>query len=374
MDGSMLAIGLISGTSADGIDGALIRTDGVGVPTLLAAVERSYPPEIRQEILSLYQPGPNEIDRMGRLDRQLGVLFADAAFAVCKKAGISPDLVDVIGSHGQTIRHRPPDFTLQIGNPAIIAARTGIKTIADFRQADLARGGEGAPLAPLFHQAVFSANGYSCGVLNLGGIANLTLLGTDAFTLIAGDTGPANSLIDLLAAQISDPDEGGRNYDHHGQGAALGEVDEKGLLWLMAHPYLARPFPKSTGREVFGREYLDQFLTQFPHLINRDGLATLTQFTADSVALACHRLFKKTDGCRLIICGGGGRNPTLLAMLGRNLPGVELIPSHELGMDSDSLESQFFAWFAVRTLKGLTSSLPGATGAKQAAVLGAIHH
>ncbi|MBF0448920.1 MAG: anhydro-N-acetylmuramic acid kinase, partial [Magnetococcales bacterium] len=352
---------------------ALIRTDGVGVPTLLAAVERPYPPEIRQEILNLYQPGPNEIDRMGRLDRQLGVLFADTAFAVCKKAGISPDLVDVIGSHGQTIRHRPPDFTLQIGNPAIIAARTGIKTIADFRQADLARGGEGAPLAPLFHQAVFSANGRSCGVLNLGGIANLTLLGTDSFTLIAGDTGPANSLIDLLVAQISSSKEGGRHYDHQGQGAAMGEVDEKALLWLMAHPYLARPFPKSTGREVFGRDYLDQFLTQFPHLINQDGLATLTQFTADSVALACHRLFKKADGCRLIICGGGGRNPTLLKMLGRNLPGVELIPSHELGVDSDSLESQFFAWFAVRTLKGLTSSAPGATGAKKAAILGAIH-
>ncbi|MBF0383584.1 MAG: anhydro-N-acetylmuramic acid kinase, partial [Magnetococcales bacterium] len=176
MSDSLVAIGLISGTSADGIDAVAIRSDGESKPELLAFTENPYPDIVRQGVLSLYHPGENEIDRMGRLDKELGELFAAAALGVCKSAGLTPSQVDVIGSHGQTIRHRPPDFTLQIGNPAIISAITGIKTIGDFRKADMALGGEGAPLAPLFHKAVFNSDGMATGILNLGGIGNLTIL------------------------------------------------------------------------------------------------------------------------------------------------------------------------------------------------------
>ncbi len=366
------AVGLISGTSADGIDAVLVRTDGIGVPEVKAFCENPYPPEVRREVLALYHPGAGEIDRMGRLDRKLGELFAEAALEVCTKAGMSPADVEVVGSHGQTIRHRPPDFTLQIGNPAIIAARTGIKTIADFRRADMAWGGEGAPLAPLFHQAVFATDGKSVGVLNLGGIANLSVIDPDGNISIAGDTGPANTLMDLLATQIRGGDDGAGFYDAGGVEAAAGTVDREALAWLMAHPYFAKPFPKSTGREVFGVDYLREFLTRFPHLGDRDGLATLARFSAETVALACDELIAG-ESYRLILCGGGEKNLTLVALLRELLPQARIVSSREAGVDSDSLESQFFAWFAVRTLKGLTSSVATATGAEKAAVLGAVY-
>ncbi|MBF0453321.1 MAG: anhydro-N-acetylmuramic acid kinase [Magnetococcales bacterium] len=372
MERSLLAIGLISGTSADGIDAVVVRTDGVGTPELLAAQENPYPPEVRQEVLALYQPGPNEIDRMGRMDNRLGELFAKAALTVCQKAGLSPDQVDVIGSHGQTIRHRPPDFTLQIADPAIIAARTGIQTVADFRRADMARGGEGAPLVPLFHRAIFQAESEDLAILNLGGIANLTWLSQEATSLVAGDTGPANTLMDHLVCRIQGEEGSCHLYDDQGAGAAEGVVDQQALSWLLTHPYLARPFPKSTGREVFGDDYLDRFLSRFPHLINQDGLATLTRFTAETIAAACRTLASQTP-YRLVVCGGGGKNRTLLQMIEEILPAVSVVSSHALGIDSDSLESQCFAWMAVRTLKGLPSSDPGATGASQEAILGGVH-
>jgi anhydro-N-acetylmuramic acid kinase len=371
MDRNLIAIGLISGTSADGIDAVLVRTDGAGKPELLAFCENPYPSEVRQEVLDLYSPGPNEIDRMGSLDKKLGELFAKAALAVCSKAGMSPSEVDVIGSHGQTIRHRPPDFTLQIGNPAIISARTGIKTVADFRQADMAQDGQGAPLAPLFHQVLFASSSESVGVLNLGGIANLTALSPTGELLVAGDTGPASSLLDLLVAKIHDGQEAEHLFDAGGEGAAGGEVDSLALSWLLTHPYFSQPFPKSTGREVFGSDFLEEFLSIFPYLVNQDGLATLTMLTAETVAMACRELLVHPS-YRLVLCGGGEKNLTLVGMLREILPAAKIVSSQELGVDSNSLESQFFAWFAVRTLKGLTSSVPEATGAKKAAVLGAI--
>ncbi|MBF0418499.1 MAG: anhydro-N-acetylmuramic acid kinase [Magnetococcales bacterium] len=370
MDEARIAIGLMSGTSADGIDAVLVRTNGIAPPRLLADLHLPYPESLHRRILALYQPGENEIDRLGALHRELGERFADAALRVCQRGGLAIERVAVIGSHGQTVRHRPPEFTLQIADPFIIAARTGVVTVADFRPADLARGGEGAPLVPLFHQVLFARPGQRVAVVNLGGIANVTALSGDARTLlIAGDTGPANTLIDLLATRLN---HGARAVDRDGAAARRGQVDPRALDWLMAHPYLARSFPKSTGREAFGAELLEAFLVAFPHLEGDDGFATLTQFTVETVADAACRLLPPHPE-RLILCGGGARNPAIVEGLARRLPLAHLSDAEDMGVDVSTLEAQAFAWFAVRTLRGLTVSVPGATGATMPAVLGAIH-
>ncbi|MBF0213712.1 MAG: anhydro-N-acetylmuramic acid kinase [Magnetococcales bacterium] len=370
MDGHRIAVGLMSGTSADGIDAVLVRTDGESPPRVLADLELPYPDELHQRILSLYQPSEGELDRMGALHRELGERFAEAALAVCRRGGLAMERVHVIGSHGQTVRHRPPIFTCQIGDPFIIAARTGVTTIADFRPADLAKGGEGAPLTPLFHQVLFSRPGQRVAVVNLGGVANITALpGHPEHPLIAGDTGPANSLMDLLATRLN---QGIRTVDRQGAAATRGRVHAEALNWLMSHPYLERSFPKSTGREEFGGDLLNQFLTLFPTLEGDDGFATLAQFTVESVAQACIRLLPPAPE-RLILCGGGARNQSLVERLERRLPGTRISDAVDLGVDADTLEAQAFAWFAVRTLKGMTSSLPGATGAQLPAALGSIH-
>ncbi|GAB0058421.1 Anhydro-N-acetylmuramic acid kinase [Candidatus Magnetaquicoccaceae bacterium FCR-1] len=370
MDEARIAIGLMSGTSADGIDAVLVRTDGVRAPRVLADLHLPYPEDLHRRILALYQPGENEIDRLGVLHRELGGRFAEAALRVCQRGGLSIERVAVIGSHGQTVRHRPPDFTLQIADPFVIAARTGVVTVADFRPADLARGGEGAPLVPLFHQVLFARPGQRVAVVNLGGIANVTALaGDDRAPLIAGDTGPANTLLDLLATRLNG---GARAVDRNGDAARRGRVDDEALAWLMAHPYLARPFPKSTGREAFGSELLERFLTIFPHLAGDDGFATLTRFTVESVVEAACRLLPPYPE-RMILCGGGARNPALVAGMAHRLPLARIADAEDLGVDVSTLEAQAFAWFAVRTLRGLTSSVTGATGAEMPAVLGAIH-
>lgn len=364
---TLTAIGLMSGTSADGVDGVLVRTDGLTPPQLLAHVEEPYPDDLRREVMALYRPGDDEIDRLGRLHRRIGARFAEVALAVCREAGVDPDRVDVVGSHGQTVRHAPPRFTLQIGCGATIQYRTGITTVTDFRPADMVRGGEGAPLVPLFHRCLFGQG--ETVVVNLGGIANITAIPARGGGVVAGDTGPANSLIDLLASRLGG--EGVRR-DENGIGAAAGRVDDAALAWLLAHPYLARPFPKSTGREMFGAAFLGSFLERFPHLCNQNGLATLTRFTTESVARACRQLFPSGPR-RLVVCGGGACNAVLMAWLAHALPTTEVVTSADLGVEVTSLEAQAFAWFAVRTLHGLTSSLPEATGADEAAVLGNIH-
>ncbi|MBF0263577.1 MAG: anhydro-N-acetylmuramic acid kinase [Magnetococcales bacterium] len=360
----------MSGTSADGIDAVLVRTDGVAAPRVLADLHLPYPEDLHRRILALYQPGENEIDRLGALHRELGGRFAEAASRVCQRGGLSIERVAVIGSHGQTVRHRPPVFTLQIADPFLIAARTGVVTVADFRPADLVRGGEGAPLVPLFHQVLFARPGQRVAVVNLGGIANVTALaGDDRIPLIAGDTGPANTLLDLLATRLNG---GERAVDRDGGAARRGRVDGDGLAWLMAHPYLARPFPKSTGREEFGAELLERFLAAFPHLAGDDGFATLTRFTVESVAEAACRLLPPYPE-RMILCGGGARNTAMVEEMARRLPLARMSDAEDLGVDVSTLEAQAFAWFAVRTLRGLVSSVPGATGARMPAVLGAIY-
>lgn len=366
----LLAVGLMSGTSADAIDAVLVHTDGLTPPQVLAHGVTPYPPEVRRQVLSLYEPSGDELDRMGQLDHTLGELFAQAALAVIQRGNRRAEEVQVIGSHGQTIRHRPPHFTLQIANPFIIAALTGITTVANFRPADMARQGEGAPLTPLFHQALFAKAGQRVAVVNLGGIANLTALSGDpARPLLAGDTGPANTLLDLFADLTS---HGMQTHDQDGAQAAQGAVDDNALNWLLTHPFFSRPFPKSTGREVFGLPFLHRFLESFPALSVVDCFATLSALTARTVALACRQTLAPAPH-QLILCGGGTKNKELTRQLQKELPTTAVVESAALGVDAETLEAQAFAWFAVRTLRHLPSSLPGATGAKEPAILGAVH-
>ena len=399
--GDMYAVGLMSGTSADGIDAVLLHTDGITPPQMLASHVTPYSTEIRQQIVSLYKPSVGELDRMGMLDHRLGEIFAQAALAVIQKAGLTPQHVQVIGSHGQTVRHRPPQwsqslsveersihlsslawpegwpsFTLQIGSPFVIAALTGITTVANFRPADMVRQGEGAPLVPLFHHALFAAphttgrSGERVAVVNLGGIANVTALPADPqLPLLAGDTGPANTLLDLYAEWTS---QGIDSCDRDGQLASQGQVDDVALQWLLDEPYFKRPLPKSTGRELFGSAFLQRFLHRFPHIDRVDCFATLSELTVRTIADACRQILAPAPH-RLILCGGGAKNKEIFKRLQKQLPDSEIIDSAVLGVDADTLEAQAFAWFAVRTLRHLPSSLPGATGANAAAVLGAIH-
>lgn len=365
---SVYAIGLISGTSADAIDATLIQSDGITPPRMLAYQETPYPPKVRQQILDLYEPGDNELDRMGYLDQTLGRLFAQSALDVLHQSGLKASQIRVIGSHGQTIRHRPPHFTLQIGNHFIIAANTGITTVADFRPADMARQGEGAPLTPLFHQALFQQANKRVAVVNLGGISNLTALpDTESKPLIAGDTGPANTLLDLFAQHINLG-----KYDKDGKMASLGHVNNKALQWLLMCPFFKQPFPKSTGRELFGLSFLHPFLEKFGHLSHSDCFATLSELTAQTVAMACKQTLAP-EPHQVILCGGGAKNRDVCKRLQKHLANSQILLSSQLGVDANALEAQAFAWFAIRTLNNHPSSLTHATGAHTPAILGSIY-
>jgi anhydro-N-acetylmuramic acid kinase len=353
-----LYIGLISGTSADGIDAALVDLGGTA-PRLAAACTIPYPAPLRAELLGFMQGRyrGDPVDQLLALDRALGVCFADAAAAVMRAANVSAHQVRAIGSHGQTLRHRPPVSTLQAGDANEIAARTGITVVADFRRMDLAFGGEGAPLVPAFHAAAFAAPGESRAIVNLGGIANLTLL--DAGGGVAGgDIGPANALLDAWCEAHT-----GEHYDRDGRWAASGTVDQALLAALRDEPYFARPMPKSTGRELFSLEWLAARLAdQAP----ADVQATLVELTASTVA----DVLASAGATKAWLCGGGYRNQHLVARLRAIAGGVELAGTETIGIDPDFVEAAAFAWLAQRSLAGRSGNEPAATGASRRVVLG----
>ncbi|MEG3637724.1 anhydro-N-acetylmuramic acid kinase [Magnetococcus sp. PR-3] len=365
-------IGLISGTSADAMDAVLVQSDGIGPCQAQAYVAHPFPEALRNAVLKLQKPGTEDIELLGEIDRQLGEQFAVAAHAVCDKAQVSIQQVDLIGSHGQTIRHRPPRFTLQIGAPSVIAQQTGVTTVADFRSADIARKGEGAPLAPLYHHALYGAHKGIQAVVNLGGIANITLLdGNHTGPIIAGDSGPANALMDHLMLHITSGQQG---YDKDGACAARGHVDTDALAWLLTHPYLQAAYPKSTGKEDFGPAYLQQWLSHYPNMASDDGFATLAQLTVESVWQGCqHAHPEGTLPSRVILCGGGAYNPTLKQAFQDRFGHIKVIASDEAGVYADQMEAEAFAWLAVRTLRNLPGSAPQITKATEAAVLGGIY-
>lgn len=363
-------IGLMSGTSADGIDAALVRfgDEGPGLRTeLLHAHAADWDDALRLRLIALGQGGAlSSLDEWGELDARVGEAFAAAALALLAGAGMDACAVAAIGSHGQTIRHRPAathPFSMQIGDAARIAERTGITTVADFRRRDIAAGGQGAPLLPALHHALLHDPEEDRAVLNLGGIANLTLLPRTG--MVRGfDTGPANALLDAWCQQHT-----GRRYDEGGRFAAQGQVDEALLQRLLAEPWFALPPPKSTGREQFHLAWLSSHLSQGQDAA--DVQATLLALTVHSITDALRAT--QPASTRLLVCGGGVHNPMLMQALADALPGVAVESTAMHGVDPDHMEAIGFAWLARQTMLGLPGNLPAVSGACGPRVLGAIH-
>ncbi|SHF68380.1 anhydro-N-acetylmuramic acid kinase [Microbulbifer donghaiensis] len=364
-----LYIGLMSGTSVDSIDAVLVDfgDEDKPKPRILTALGHPIHPTLRDAILALCAPGPSELDRAGQLDRQLGQAFAEATNTLLARAGVKPGEITAIGSHGQTVRHRPPGavatpFTVQLGDPNTIAALTGITTVADFRRRDMALGGQGAPLMPAFHRAAFATD-CDRAVVNIGGMANITELAADG-SVHGYDTGPGNALLDYWINLHK-----GQPFDRDGAWAASGRANPELLNRLLADPYFAARPPKSTGRETFNASWLEQACSGL-ELAPPDVQATLAEVTAASIAEAVHVF---ADGGELLICGGGAKNKDLLARLRRRLPTWSIADTGTYGIDADWLEAVGFAWLARQTLLGLPGNCPGVTGAREESVLGAIH-
>ncbi|GLQ50092.1 anhydro-N-acetylmuramic acid kinase [Dyella flava] len=366
-DASALYIGLISGTSADGIDAALVRFEQ-DRPHLVHALTHPWPDALRTQILRVAQDETRlDLDAYGRLDVAIGQVFAEATQKLLEHSGTPPTSVRAIGSHGQTIRHRPTGelpFTLQIGDASVIAERSGIDVVADFRRADVAAGGQGAPLLPAVHAMLLANPGHARVVLNLGGIANITVLSADG--RVSGfDTGPANGLMDAWHLRHR-----GEAFDRDGAFAAGGHVHDMLLARLLSDPYFALPPPKSTGREHFHLGWLDARLSDFP-LSPADVQATLLELTVRSVTDAIER--HAGDARDVLLCGGGVHNLALVRRLQERLGPRALSSTASHGVDPDYLEATAFAWLARQRLLGLPGNLPAVTGARGLRVLGAVY-
>jgi anhydro-N-acetylmuramic acid kinase len=362
-----LYVGLMSGTSLDGIDAALIDF-GAARPRLLHALCRPLPDDLRDELAALCHGCRDEIERMGRADRALGLLLAETVEMLLAESGVARQSIRAIGSHGQTIRHRPDGtlpFTLQIGDPTTIAHRTGITTVADFRRRDVAAGGQGAPLVPPFHRALFAGE-RPRAIVNIGGMANVTALGGNG-QLLGFDTGPGNVLLDIWAQR-----HGRGSCDIDGQWAASGQVADALLRQLLDEPFFRLPPPKSTGRERFGPAWLDhQLLLSGAAVDPADLQATLAELTAASIADAVAALPFAVD--EVYVCGGGACNRDLMQRLARRLQPRPLATTTALGIAPEWVEAAAFAWLAQQTLAGLPGNEPAVTGAERHCILGAIH-
>ncbi|MDQ7011706.1 MAG: anhydro-N-acetylmuramic acid kinase [Mariprofundaceae bacterium] len=357
-----LLIGVMSGTSADGIDVAIARMDANGKPALEHYREHPMPEKLREPILRLAEPGMDEIDALGELDRALGQAFAKAVLATIDEAGLKCGDIAAIGSHGQTIRHRPNAryaFSLQIGCPSTIAEMTGITTIADFRRRDIAAGGQGAPLTPFAHRAIFGDPRQPVAVLNIGGIANVTCITPDD-ELLGFDTGPGNMVMDGLMLALTD----GRNgFDAEGGMAATGKICQPLLDELMSHPFFHKKPPRSCGREEFGRDVVHAILA-WPALTDSDRVRTALELTVQAIVQSLQWLPARP--ARWHVCGGGVRNRFLLSRLAGALAPAEITTTDEAGMPAQALEAVAFALLAWHALQGVTNTLREVTGAGHA--------
>ncbi|HEV8077764.1 MAG TPA: anhydro-N-acetylmuramic acid kinase [Marinobacter sp.] len=359
-------IGLMSGTSMDGIDAVLVSFENNAIE-FHARHTLAYPAELRAR-LELAAQNHATPDELGELDTLTGQLFAEAANTVIRQSSISVVDIGAVGSHGQTIRHQPngrAPFSLQIANPSIIAEHTGVATVADFRRRDMAAGGQGAPLMPLFHQSFFSSVEEDRCIINLGGIANITWLPKAGTGSVYGfDTGPANALLDAWCA-----DQTGRHFDCNGRLAEEGTVNEVLLNDLFTDAYFASPAPKSTGKERFNLDWIKTRLQRYPDLLAPDVQRTLLQLTVISIA----RQMPHSTGVKVYACGGGALNPILMRELTRALSPAVVCSTEELGLDPQWVEPVGFAWLARRTVLGLSGNLPDVTGASGPRILGAIY-
>ncbi|MDF1630411.1 MAG: anhydro-N-acetylmuramic acid kinase [Alcanivoracaceae bacterium] len=349
----------MSGTSLDAIDAVIVQC-GKDI-RLLASHSHSIPPDLRAEILSLCQPGENEIDRAGPAHIALGNLFADATVALLEGAGVAAADIHAIGCHGQTIRHRPGSggFTVQIGSADVLAVRTGISVVSDFRNRDMALGGQGAPLVPAFHQAMWGQHP-RCAIVNIGGMANITCL--DMGGIVSGfDTGPGNVLMDYWAQKQHNVP-----FDRDGTWAASGQVEKELLGRLLGEPYFSQPPPKSTGRELFNGAWLEQHLGGQS---TNDVQATLLELTAASISSALSAF----TPAQVLVCGGGAHNSRLMHRLQTLMGSVPVRMTNDAGMPADWVEAAAFAWLAWARLNGVTGNAVEVTGASRPAILGALY-
>ncbi len=364
-------IGLMSGTSLDGVDGVLAELDA-GRIAVRAHAARPFPAPLREELLALNTPGgQDELHRAALAANALVRVYADTVAALLADTGLPPAAVRAIGAHGQTVRHRPGEFdgtgyTLQLNSPALLAELTGIDVVADLRSRDVAAGGQGAPLVPAFHAALFAPGDEGVAVLNLGGIANLSLLPPGGGAVLGFDCGPANALLDHWCQRHR-----GAPYDANGDWAAGGQVLPDLLARLLAEPYFARPVPKSTGRDLFHPDWLAARLGDAASADPQDVQATLAELTAHTCA---EHLQRHGAGLpRLIVCGGGAFNAHLMRRLATLLPGVAVESSAAHGLPPQQVEAAAFAWLAWRMLARAPGNLPSVTGAAGPRVLGALY-
>ena len=377
----MLVAGIMSGTSLDGIDVALVEIEGAGLGLRARSVGfhvGSFPEGVRGEILAVSDAEASAA-RISQLDFLLGTLFGEAVVDACRRSGIPVGDVDLVGSHGQTVYHqaepaqlcgRGVSSTFQIGEPACIARAVGAATVSDFRPADVAAGGHGAPLVPFADYLLFRDPAANRVALNIGGIANLTAIpaGASPESVAAFDTGPGNMVIDSLVASITD---GAERFDRNGRIAARSRVDEALLAELLADPYFALPAPKSTGRERYGSAYAARLLERAPD--GGSAVATATELTARTVVEAIDRLVRPSMPVdELVVSGGGWQNPAIVGSIRAGLPGTAVRPSDDLGVPHDAKEAVAFALLAHETFHGRPSNLPSATGASGPVVLGKI--
>jgi len=369
-----LYVGLMSGTSLDGLDAVLAHIDDAPAALSLRVRAHQHTPfddALRAELLALNRRGDDELHRAAVITRQLAELAARAVRAVLADAGVTPAQVRAIGSHGQTVRHRPPatgvdvPYTIQLDDGAWLAEHTGIDVVCDFRRRDLAAGGQGAPLVPAFHAACFARPGHAVAVLNVGGIANLTRLGP-AGDVAGFDCGPGNVLLDAWCERHT-----GHRYDDDGRWAASGQVHEGLLAVLLAEPYFALPPPKTTGRDLFHAEWLDARLREVGDVAPADVQATLLALTAAAASQALRRHAPDTE--RLIVCGGGARNGALMRALAARLASVEVVSSAAAGIDPMHVEAAAFAWLAHAHLERRPGNRAEVTGARGPRVLGALY-
>jgi anhydro-N-acetylmuramic acid kinase len=358
-----LFIGLMSGTSLDGVDAVVIDFKGHQCQVLHTA-SLAYPDSIRSELLALHAASHNELERTALIANRLSTLYADCIKQLLSNAALSASQIKAIGCHGQTIRHRPElGFTLQIVNPALLAELTGIDVVSDFRSRDIAAGGQGAPLVPAFHQAVFGSANKNRVVINIGGIANLTSINANGH-VIGFDSGPGNMLMDAWTEEHL-----GERYDHDGQWAASGQVIAQLLARLLAHPYFKQTPPKSTGRDLFSLAWLADYLT--PDYAAADVQRTLLELTAQSISMALTDFCGEVD--EIYLCGGGALNSALVARLQQLQSPVKIHLSDTLGIGVQWVEAAAFGWLAKQCISRQAANLPGVTGAKGTRILGAIY-
>ncbi len=373
---SELFIGLMSGTSLDGVDGVLVNFSGGHVHVQAHAGE-AFPDALRAELLGLNSSGPNELHRAALAGNALAQVYAQVVRKLLSVAQIEPQAIQAIGVHGQTVRHQPQAFdgqgyTLQLNNPALLAELCGIDVVADFRSRDVAAGGQGAPLVPAFHKAVFGKTSQAVAVLNLGGIANLSFVDSITTTsqVTGFDCGPGNVLLDLWCQRHT-----GQSFDRDGAWAATGQVIEPLLLQMLGEPFFAKAPPKSTGRDLFHARWLDQHLQAYANAKPPDVQATLVELTVSPVndCVASYKNHSKSRLEQLLVCGGGALNGYLMRRLQARLGDVRVVSTSVCGIDPQQVEAAAFAWLARQFALRSPGNLASVTGAAGPRVLGALY-